>query len=58
MADGSTMVGQTILLVVDTRVAIKFVTQEAGSDAAYRFVVDPEPLIAPDWLLVESATAL
>lgn len=58
MAGGSTTAGRITLLVVDASVAIKFVTEEAGSDAAYQVVVGPEPLIAPDWLLVEAASAL
>lgn len=46
------------MLIVDASVAVKFVTEEAGSADAYRVVVGPEPLIAPDWLLVEVASAL
>jgi predicted nucleic acid-binding protein len=46
------------MLVVDASVAVKFVTQEPGSDEAYRIIVGPEPLIAPDWLLVEAASAM
>lgn len=56
-----TTVGSTenlSMLVVDASVAVKFVTQEPGSDAAYAIVVGPEPLIAPEWLLVEAASAM
>ena len=46
------------MLVVDASVAVKFVTQEPGSDEAYKIIVGSEPLIAPDWLLVEAASAM
>jgi len=46
------------MLVVDASVAVKFVTEEPGSEAAYQIVISPEPLIAPDWLLVEVASAM
>ena len=58
MAAGWTTDGRITLLVVDTSVAIKFVTQEKGSEAAYQIVTGPESLIAPDWMLAETASAL
>jgi predicted nucleic acid-binding protein len=45
-------------LVVDTSVAVKFVVDEQGSDAADEILAGSEPLIAPDWLLAEMANAL
>lgn len=57
MAARSMMAGRMIL-VVDASVAVKFVTEEAGSDQAYEIVAGPDPLIAPDWLLVEVASAM
>jgi len=46
------------MLVIDASVAVKFVTEEPGSDAAYEIVVGPDPLIAPDWVLAECANAI
>ena len=46
------------MLVVDASVAVKFVAEEPGSDAAYEFVVGPDSLIAPDWVVVEVASAI
>lgn len=46
------------MLVVDASVAVKFVTEEPGSDAAYEIVIGPEPLIAPDWIIAECANAI
>ncbi len=46
------------MLVVDASVALKFVTQEPGSDAAGALLASPDPLIAPDWVLAECASAL
>lgn len=46
------------MLVVDASVALKFVTQEPGNDAASALLAAPDPLIAPDWLLVECASGL
>jgi predicted nucleic acid-binding protein len=46
------------MLVVDASVALKFVTQEPGNDAALALLAAPDPLIAPDWLLVECASGL
>lgn len=46
------------MLVVDASVALKFVTEEPGSDAAMRLLAMPDPLIAPDWVLAESASGL
>jgi predicted nucleic acid-binding protein len=45
-------------LVVDASVAVKFLVREAGNDAARRLLTIPDPLIAPDWLLVEAANTL
>ncbi|MEA3039014.1 MAG: hypothetical protein QOE79_1527 [Sphingomonadales bacterium] len=42
-------------LVVDASVAVKFLVQEKGTEEARKLLVSPEPLIAPDWLLVEAA---
>jgi len=42
-------------LVVDASVAVKFLVRETGNDEARRFLSIPDPLIAPDWLLVEAA---
>ncbi|HEV2816943.1 MAG TPA: type II toxin-antitoxin system VapC family toxin [Allosphingosinicella sp.] len=46
------------MLVVDASVAIKFVTEESGSAAAVALLASPDPLIAPDWVLAESASGL
>lgn len=46
------------MLVIDASVAVKFVTVEVGSDAADALVAGTETLIAPDWLLIEAASAL
>lgn len=45
-------------LVIDASIAVKFVVREPGSIAAKQYLESPEPLIAPDWLLVEAASAL
>lgn len=45
-------------LVVDASVAVKFVVREIGSEAAQQLLSIPEPLIAPDWLLAEAASAM
>ena len=44
--------------VVDASVAVKFVTDELGSDEAALLLRSPDPLIAPDWLLAEVGNAL
>ena len=46
------------MLVIDASVAVKFVTEEPGSDEAYQIVVGPHPLIAPDWVVAECANAI
>jgi predicted nucleic acid-binding protein len=46
------------MLVIDASVAVKFVTEEPGSDEAYEIVAGPEALIAPDWVLAECANAI
>ena len=43
-------------LVVDASVAVKWVVREAGNDAARALFDRPDPLIAPDWLLIEAAS--
>lgn len=43
-------------LVVDASVAVKWVVREAGNEAARALFDRPDPLIAPDWLLVEAAS--
>jgi predicted nucleic acid-binding protein len=53
-----TTAGPRAVLVVDANVAVKFVTEEPGSEAAYEVAIGPEPLIAPDWLLVEAASVM
>jgi predicted nucleic acid-binding protein len=45
-------------LVIDASIAVKFVVREIGSDAARRLIEIPDPLVAPDWLLVEAASAM
>lgn len=45
-------------LVVDASVAVKFVLRETGSAAARHFIEISDPLIAPDWLLAEAASAM
>lgn len=45
-------------LVVDASVAVKFVVREHDTDKARELLVSPDPLIAPDWLLVEVASTL
>jgi predicted nucleic acid-binding protein len=46
------------MLVLDASVALKFVTEESGADAAKALLVVPDPLIAPDWILAECASGL
>ena len=43
-------------LVVDASVAIKWMVREPGNDAARELFELPDPLIAPDWLLIEAAS--
>jgi predicted nucleic acid-binding protein len=43
--------------VVDASVAVKWVIEEPGSDAARALVLE-EPLLAPDFLIVECANVL
>ena len=45
-------------IVVDTSVAIKWVIEEDGSDHARGLVATDEALIAPDFLVLESANVL
>jgi predicted nucleic acid-binding protein len=46
-----------VTIVVDASVAIKWVFEEEGSTAARRLLVE-EPLIAPDFLILECANIL
>lgn len=46
------------MLVIDASVAVKFITEEPGSDEAYEILAGPEALIAPDWVLAECANAI
>jgi predicted nucleic acid-binding protein len=48
----------TTMLVVDASVALKFVTEEPGKNFALALLAAPDPLIAPDWVLAESANGL
>ena len=45
------------MLVVDTSVAVKFVTEEPGSARALD-LIGVEDLVAPDWITIEAASAL
>lgn len=46
------------MLVIDASVALKFVTEEPDTVAAKALLADPDPLIAPDWVLAECASGL
>lgn len=46
------------MLVVDASVAVKFVFREAGSSEARLLLESDEPLVAPDWIMLEVASAL
>lgn len=46
------------MLVVDASVAVKFVAPEPDSDLTETLISAPDPLIAPDWMLVEVGHAL
>lgn len=43
-------------LVVDASIAVKWLVREPGNDLARQLLTMPEPLIAPDWLLMEAAS--
>lgn len=43
-------------LVVDASVAVKWMVREPGNEAARSLFDLPNPLIAPDWLLIEAAS--
>lgn len=45
-------------LIVDASVALKFVTEEPGSEAAAAIVAGAESLVAPRWLLMECGNGL
>lgn len=44
-------------LVIDASVAIKWMVAEPGNDAARALLDVPDPLIAPDWIMLEAASA-
>jgi predicted nucleic acid-binding protein len=44
-------------LVVDASVAVKFLVREPGNEEARRLLAIPDALIAPDWILLEAASA-
>ncbi|WP_068072662.1 type II toxin-antitoxin system VapC family toxin [Novosphingobium lentum] len=46
------------MLVIDASVAFKFVVEELGSSQALAYLDTDEPLIAPDLILIEVASAL
>jgi predicted nucleic acid-binding protein len=41
---------------IDASVAVKFLVREVKTDEARHLLSVPDPLIAPDWLLVEAAS--
>jgi predicted nucleic acid-binding protein len=43
-------------LVVDASVAVKWLVREKDTEAARKLLRAPEPLIAPDWVVVEAAS--
>ncbi len=43
-------------LVIDASVAVKFVVREHDTNLARKLLEVPDPLIAPDWLMVEAAS--
>ena len=43
-------------LVVDASVAVKWMVVEPGNDAARALLDLPDPLIAPDWIMLEAAS--
>ena len=45
-------------LVVDAGVAVKWIVKEPGNEAARSLFDLADPLIAPDWLLLEAASTL
>jgi len=45
-------------LVVDASVAMKWLVREPGNEAARALFDEPDPLIAPDWLLIDAASTL
>lgn len=55
MATALTTVGP-MTIVVDASLAVKWLVRENGTDAARELLRSPEPLISPDWLLVEAAS--
>lgn len=46
------------MLVIDASVAFKFLVYELGSDQARELITDDEPMVAPDLVLTEVASAL
>ena len=45
------------MLVVDASVAVKFLVREDDTELARRLLTIADPLIAPDWLLIEAASS-
>lgn len=45
-------------LVVDASVAVKWLVREHDTSAARQLFEIPDPLIAPDWLILEAASTL
>jgi len=43
-------------LVIDASVAVKFLVREVKTEEARALLAIPDPLIAPDWLLIEAAS--
>ncbi|UZK69841.1 type II toxin-antitoxin system VapC family toxin [Sphingomonas sp. S1-29] len=46
------------MLVIDASVAVKWLVEEPGSEAAEKILGDPRALVAPDWIVAEVANAL
>jgi predicted nucleic acid-binding protein len=45
-------------LVIDASVAVKFLVGESDADRAHELLALRQPLVAPDWILLEVASAL
>jgi predicted nucleic acid-binding protein len=45
-----------LTLVIDASVAVKWMVREPGNDVARELFELPDPLVAPDWLLIEAAS--
>ncbi|HEX8584903.1 MAG TPA: type II toxin-antitoxin system VapC family toxin [Allosphingosinicella sp.] len=46
------------MLVVDASVAVKFLVDETGSELARDLIASGQPMVAPEWVLIEVASAL